>query len=366
MPTVHDVIQAMDTIAPPYLAMDGDPIGLHAGNRDASVTTVSISLDASLPALALAERMGADMMLVHHPRFYRGLSTLADDDPSGRRGSALVRSGKAVYSAHTNLDVAPGGTNDLLARAAGLTGTDIVEVIREEAVFKLAVFVPATHIDPVLKAVTGAGAGAIGNYSDCTFRSRGVGTFRPGEGTTPFLGSRGKLEEADEYRLETVFGEYSRDKVLAAMLQAHPYEEVAFDVYPVAGSANRFGFGRVGELETARPLGEFAAHMAKATGSTMTQFSGDRNAKARRVAVWAGAGTNFRALRRSGADTVVAGEVGYHEVEAFRDFGMSVVTLGHDFSEELVLKPLAARLRKLVPEVKFMVAGTGLYRMRNV
>ncbi|MCC8166085.1 MAG: Nif3-like dinuclear metal center hexameric protein, partial [Planctomycetes bacterium] len=122
MPTVRDVIQAMDTIAPPSLAMEGDPIGLHAGSRDAAVFTVSISLDASLPALA--DRMGADMMLVHHPRFYRGLSTLADDDPSGRRGSALVRSGKAVYSAHTNLDVAPGGTNDLLARAAGLTGAD--------------------------------------------------------------------------------------------------------------------------------------------------------------------------------------------------------------------------------------------------
>ncbi|MCC8116793.1 MAG: Nif3-like dinuclear metal center hexameric protein, partial [Planctomycetes bacterium] len=213
MPTVHDVIQAMDRIAPPYLAMDGDPIGLHAGRRDAPVTTVSLSLDASLPALALADRMGADMMLVHHPRFYRGLSTLADEDPSGRRGSALVRSGKAVYSAHTNLDVAPGGTNDLLARAAGLTGADIVECIHEEAVLKLAVFVPASHIDPVLKAVTGAGAGAIGNYSDCTFRSRGVGTFRPGEGTTPFLGRTGKLEEADEFRLETVFGEYSRDKV---------------------------------------------------------------------------------------------------------------------------------------------------------
>lgn len=362
---VQDVIDAMAAIAPPALALDGDPIGLHAGDRRAAVKRITLALDASLAAVEAAVKNRSQMLVVHHPRFYRGLSTLAEDDASGRRAAAIVRSGLAVFSAHTNLDMAAGGTNDLLAEAAGLREARIVKVEKSEPLIKLAVFVPSDHLDKVLRAVCAAGAGAIGNYSDCTFRTRGTGTFRCGEGTTPFIGKPGSYEEADEYRLETVFGEHVRERVVAAMLAAHPYEEVAYDLYPLLGQARRYGFGRVGELARPEKLAAFARRLAKATGSTMTQFHGKSSLTVRRPAVWAGAGVEAKPLIVSGADVVVAGEMGYHDVETFSDSGVAVVTLGHGFSEELVLAPLKRRLSAL-KGVNVGIAARHCFGMKNV
>lgn len=366
MPTVKDVIDAMETIAPSILAVDGDPVGLHAGSPNRRVQKIMVALDASLAAIEEAEQYRADMLVVHHPRFYRGLSTVADTDASGRRAAAIIRSGIAVYSAHTNLDMAEGGTNDLLAELAGLTETEIVKVEKCERLLKLAVFIPETHMDKVLKAVCGAGAGHIGKYSDCTFRTRGTGTFRGGKNTKPFLGKPGVLEEADEYRLETVFGEFDAPRVIAAMLKAHPYEEVAYDLYPLLGGVNRYGFGRVGALPKRESLAKLAARMAKATASRMAQYHGIANTSMSRVAVWAGAGVDVKAVLASRADVIVAGEIGYHDLETFIDGGMAVITLGHGHSEEPILKLVSRALRQILPECEVKVGATSHIAMRNV
>ncbi len=367
MPTVGDVMEAMERIAPRRLAVERDRerIGLHAGDPGAPVTRVALALDASLAAMAAATAMGAEMLVVHHPRFYGGIRNLVATDPAGRRGMDMLRRGLAVFSAHTNLDAAPGGTNDLLAGAAGLQGARIIEPSHTERLLKLAVFVPAPHADAVMRALDSAGAGAIGNYSGCTFRARGVGTFRCGEGTRPFQGKPGSFEEADEFRLETVFGESIRSRVVDAMLAAHPYEEVAYDLYPLLGGGETYGFGRVGELPRAETVGALAARLASATRSTQTQFSGKSGRRVRRAAVWAGGGAPVDSLCGCGAEVVVAGEIGYHDLETFGDNGVSVITLGHGFSEELVLEPLAGRLGKEVPGVRFAVAGAGFVSMRN-
>lgn len=363
---VKDVIAAMEDIAPPVLAMPGDPIGLHAGDPDKPVRRVALSLDASFAAVTAARHARADMLVVHHPRFYRGLATLAENDAAGKRGAAIARSGLAVYSAHTNLDVAPGGTNDCLAAAAGLADATLVVPTNEERLIKLAVFVPASHVEKVRRAVCAAGAGAIGAYSDCTFRSRGTGTFRCGPDTNPFQGKPGSFEEADEYRLETVFGEFSRNRVVAAMRAAHPYEEPAYDLYSLLAQGRRYGFGRVGTLPRTETLSALARRVAGASDSTMTQYAGKAGQRVRRVAVWAGAGVDVRALTTCGADAVVVGEAGYHDMEAFLDSGVGLVTLGHGFSEELVLKPLAAMLAKRLRGVKCAVVGKGHIAARNV
>ncbi len=364
--TVQDIIDAIDAIAPPKLALEKDPIGLHAGDRKNPVRRLALALDASLPTIAAARKISADMLVVHHPRFYGGLRTLASDDPNGRRAAAILEAGLAVYSAHTNLDMAPGGTNDLLATAAGLVEPRVVKPEREERLLKLAVFVPSSHFETVRSALGAAGAGAIGNYSDCSFACRGVGTFRGGRGAKPFIGKPGRLEEVEEYRLETVFGDWSRERMVAAMLAAHPYEEVAYDLYVLARPARVFGFGRAGDLPAPESLAALAARMARAVGSGMTQYSGDGKKKVRRAAVWAGAGVEAGDFLHSGAEAVVAGEVGYHQVETFRDAGVAVVTLGHGYSEELVLTSLAGRLKALLPGLVCKVVSRGLYGMVNV
>ena len=354
---VKDVIQAMETIAPPALALTGDPIGLHAGDPEMPVRKIAVALDASLTAVAAAKRYSADMLVVHHPRFYKGLSTLAAGDPLGRRATAIVKSGLAVYSAHTNLDLAEGGTNDILADLAGLRNIGIAVREKSEQLIKLAVFVPVTHIDAVLRAVCDAGAGAIGRYSDCTFRVGGTGTFRCGADTKPFIGKPGSYEEADEYRLETAVGEFGVDRVISAMMKAHPYEEVAYDLYPMLGRAKHFGLGRVGDLAKQESVAALAKRMALATGSKMTQFSGKPGRKVKRVAVWAGGGVDARALTATGAEVVVAGELGYHDLETFSDAGVAAITLGHGHSEEPVLQPLAKRLSDLLRGVAVKAFG---------
>lgn len=366
MPTVKDVISAMERIAPPALAVSGDPIGLHSGKRSSKVTKIAVSMDASLKAIEAAARKKAEMLVVHHPRFYKGLSTLADHDPSGRRACAIIHSGLAVYSAHTNLDIAPGGVNDVLAGLVGIREPRALKVEYRERLLKLAVFVPATHIDKVRAAVCDQGAGAIGEYSDCTFRVRGTGTFRGGKDTKPFLGKPGILEEADEFRLETVFGEFSADRILAAMLRAHPYEEVAYDLYPLTGWADVFGIGRVGSLQKAETLSALARRIAKATGSTMTQFTGKATAKVKKIATWGGSGVDLKGVLASGVDCLIAGEVGYHDLEAFIDSGVGVITLGHGYSEKPVLKPLAAKLRLLLPGVKVELVDSSEFYSHNV
>lgn len=368
MAKVNDVIRAMEDIAPPVLAAESDRprIGLHAGERGRDVKKVALALDAGLAAMEAALRLKATMLVVHHPRFYQPIRNLVDSDPSGRRGVMMVKSGLAVYSAHTNLDSAPGGINDLLASLAGIPASAVVEPTYRERLLKLAVFVPAGHADKMVKALDRAGAGAIGNYSGCTFRSRGVGTFRCGPGTKPFQGKPGSWEEADEYRLETVFGEMCLDKILAAMLAAHPYEEPAYDVYSVMGWGKTFGLGRAGELARPESVKALAARLAKATGSTETRYSGKGGRRVRRIGVWGGSGVPLEAFVREGVEAVVAGEVEYHGVEAFIDAGISLVTLGHGWSEEIVLRPLAGLLRRRVPGVEFVVAGKGFISMTNV
>lgn len=366
MATLKDVISAVERIAPPCLAMDGDPIGLHYGRLGAPVRRVAMALDASIAAQEMAVFRKADLLLVHHPRFWGGLKTLRQDNVSGCRAAFMAEHRLAVYSAHTNLDAAPGGINDLLAEVVGLQFPEVVEAHRVERLIKLAVFVPATHVEKVRKAICAAGAGAIGNYADCTFRVRGVGTFSCGEGTHPYQGKPGSFEEADEYRLETIFGEYDQDRILAALLQAHPYEEVAYDLYPLLGQGRRYGFGRVGNLPGRETVAALASRLAKATGSGMVQYSGRPKRPLSRVATWAGAGANVEALSTCGADAVVAGEISYHDVETFMDRNMAVITLGHGYSEEIILKPWAAKLRKLAPGVEFKVLPRGLISMTNV
>ena len=362
---VRNVVEAMETIAPPALAVPGDPAGLHAGCPEGRVRAVAVALDASLPAIAEAVRKKADLLIVHHPRFYRGLSGLAENDPCGRRAAAIARSGLAVYSAHTALDLAEGGTNDCLAKAAGILDPVVVMPVKRERLLKLAVFVPVAQVEKVRRAVCGAGAGAIGKYSDCTFRTRGVGTFRGDADTKPFIGRPHELEEADEFKLETVLGEFSAKRVIAAMLAAHPYEEAAYDLYPIENAAKNYGFGRAGELPRGERLADFAARMAVATRSRMTQFCGKPGSRVRRAAVWAGGGVEVKAVIASGAGTLVTGELGYHDLETLSDAGISAVTLGHGHSETLALPFLAGKLRKLLPSIGVFAAGSNMAAFRN-
>jgi len=346
----NEVIQAMEKIAPPELAWPKDPIGLQLGDPDKEVKGILVTLDVNEEVVDEAISRGANWIVTHHAVIYRPLQTIRTDEPAGRVVAKLLAYGIQVYCAHTNLDAAVGGVNDALAEKLGLNNLEVLIPTHEEKWKKLVVFVPEDHHDPVLQAVCEQGAGWIGNYSHCTFNVEGTGTFYPQEGAQPFIGQQGKLERVKEVRLETIVPESLQQAVIEAMLQAHPYEEVAYDVYPLDLRGKVQGFGRIGELEEPMTLKQLALHAKQAFGLEGLRVVGELGKTVRKVAVLGGSGGRyFSDAKNKGADVYITGDVDYHVAQDALAAGLSIIDPGHHVEHHAV-EYLCEALRKQLGE----------------
>ena len=274
-PNGFEIIRAFEQFSPRHLAMEGDKIGLQIGTLNKPVTNVMVALDVLEEVVDEAIEKDVQLIIAHHPLIYRPLQKIATDQASGRIVEKLIKHDIALYVAHTNLDVAEGGVNDWLAEALGLQNTKVLVPTHEQTLKKLAVFVPLEAEMSVKEALGNAGAGHIGNYSHCTFAAKGTGTFLPGDGTNPHIGSSGKLEAVSEVRIETVFPAELERKVVQAMIKAHPYEEVAYDIYELANEIPSLGLGRIGELQEEMTLEAFALHAKEAFDVESLRVVGD-------------------------------------------------------------------------------------------
>jgi len=347
MTTVGTVAAYIEELAPPHWAESWDNVGLQVGDPAAAVQRVLVALELTDPVLEEAERLGCDLVVVHHPPIFRPLRALRFDNRPARRLLRLIRGGMALYAAHTNLDQAPGMTNDTLAAAAGLTDFEVLKQAGEERYVKLVVFVPRGHEDAVRDALANAGAGHIGNYSHCTFQAPGIGTFLPLQGSNPFLGQQGKLERAEEFRLETIVPESAVERAVQAMIAAHPYEEVAYDLYPLSNPGKTRGHGRIGRLARPLTLTQLAERLKAGLHTPVVRIAGDPDRLITTVAVGAGSGADLiRPAASRGADVLVTGDVRYHEAQDALDLGLALVDVGHYNSEAGAVAPLAAYLRE--------------------
>ncbi len=347
MPKLREVIEYLETYAPKQYIEPGDPSGLQIGDIEKRIERIGVAVDASVSVVEQAVLSGVDLLITHHPLIYAPLKTLTPDNPTAGRVLGLVRGDVALYSMHTNLDIAPGGINDALADCLGLVDTQPLTITHREKLFKVAVFVPAEAVDKVLAAMTDAGAGHIGDYSHCTFRTQGTGTFLPHENTNPYIGSVGELTEANEFRLETVCPTNKLAAVLAAMQQSHPYEEVAYDVYELANELPGVGLGRVGSIGSPLTIGEFVTQSAEKLGiSDIRVSSGDLGKPVTRVAVCGGAGGSlYPAAKASGAEVFVTGDVRHHEMVDAAAIGLIIADAGHFETERPGVKALAGHLK---------------------
>lgn len=346
-PRAADLAAVIEEGAPRHWAEAWDNVGLLVGDPGAPVQRVLVALEVTDPVLDEAEACGAQLLVVHHPVIFRPLKALRPDTAAGRRLFRLLRTGIAVYAAHTNLDVAAGGTNDLLAAAVGLNGARVLNPTGSDRLLKLAVFVPRGHEDTVRDALADAGAGVIGNYTHCTFEAPGTGTFKPTQGADPFLGQVGELERADELRLEVILPESRLAACLAAMRAAHPYEEVAHDIYPLVNPGPVRGHGRVGTLAGPMTVAALAQRVKRALGVPFVRIAGDPAAWVERAAVAAGAGADLiGAAAAAGAQVLVTGDTKHHEVQDALDAGLAVIDPGHYASEAPVVPAMAERLRQ--------------------
>lgn len=343
------VIQIMEQLAPKHYAVPDDKIGLQLGTLQKEISKVLVSLDVTEEVVDEAISCGANLIIAHHAIIYRPLKQLQTDTPAGRLYERLIKHDIAVYIAHTNLDVADGGINDMMAQALGLTGLSHLEDVHTERLKKLVVFVPQMHIEPVQQAVFAAGAGWIGKYSHCGFNIDGTGTFLPQKDANPYIGKAGKLERVSEVRFETIVPESSEKKVVQALLKAHPYEEVAYDLYPMDLKGRTFGLGRVGKLAEPVTLKELADLVKQAFDVPYARVVGDLDRQVRKVAVLGGSGAHYvRHALFAGADVLVTGDMDYHTAQDAAAAGLAIIDPGHNAEKIMkigVTEYLNAQLR---------------------
>ena len=331
-----EVMAVLDDAYPPGLAHDWDSVGLVCGDPDDLIDTVTVAVDATA---AVVEGVGPrGLLLAHHPLLLRGVDTVAASTPKGALIHRLIRGGAALFTAHTNADAASPGVSDALAEVLGLTVESVLDPAAGTAALdKWGVFVPADAADAVRAALFAAGAGQIGDYSQCSWSVAGTGQFLPGTGASPAIGRSVQIERVPEERIEVIAPAGVRAAVLAAMRTAHPYEEPAFDVVSFAALPSGTGIGRIGVL--ARPL-RFADFVALA-GTVLPQTNwgvraaGDPDAMVTRVAVCGGSGDSLlAAAAAAGVQAYLTADLRHHPADEHRrrsDVGL--VDVAHWASE---------------------------------
>lgn len=348
---VADIVGLINRISPPCLAEDWDNVGLQVGDPGAPVRRIMVCLDVERGAVEEAVRRGADLIVCHHPLIFHPLKRITPGDTAGDIVFRAIQANIAIVAAHTNLDRSVDGLNDWLAAQLGLAAVTPLERPRNDGYYKLVVYVPNGHENAVMEAMFAAGAGHIGAYDRCSFRTSGTGTFRGDTGTDPFIGTPGIHEEAEELRLETVIPIQLRDRIITRMIKAHPYEEVAYDLIPLANPVQGPGLGRIGVLGKKLALDVFAHQVKTALDVAAVRIVGNADQLIGKVAVCGGGGmVTYADALRLGADCLVTGDIKFHEAQRARADGVALIDAGHFGTEKIMITKMAERLTSLITE----------------
>lgn len=349
--TVADIIKAMETIAPSNLAEEWDNVGLQVGRKNWPVEKIWVSLDPALDVVENACQNGTDLLITHHPLIFKPLCSVDFDTPTGSIIRMAAQRKMAIFSSHTNLDIVAEGLNDVLAEAIGLKNLEVLGKPVGEEKIKLVIYVPEDYEKKILDAIFQTKAGNIGEYSACTFRNRGEGTFRPGVMATPFIGRTGEMTEANEIRIETVVQKDDLSDVIEYVRSHHPYEIMAYDVYPLLTNKNRNGIGRVGELDEKIELKSLALKIKEKLRLKYVKISGNHKLAVKRAAVCTGSGSGMmKYFLSSGAEVYISGDLRYHDARDAQAANLGIIDIGHFASEHLIVDILVKRLKRILSE----------------
>lgn len=351
---VRDLSNAMEAIAPTRLAEAWDNVGLIVGDPDAPLRRILLCIDLTPSVLAEARAHGAEAVVAYHPPIFKGLKRLRAGDVASGVIFDAIRHQIAVYSPHTALDVAPGGTNDVLADAMYLTSRKPLRPIGpgEAAEVKLVTYVPTDQADAVAAALFEAGAGHTGNYDQCSFRTTGTGSFRGGEGTHPAIGEPGRSERVEEVRLEVIVPRSNLSAAVGALRVSHPYEEPAYDVFPRLDPRSEVGLGRIGEFEDPVSRDVLIGRARRELNVENLLVAGPLIGDVSRIAVCAGScGDLLDTAAAAGAEFYLTGELKHHDALRAARLGMTVACVLHSNSERATLDVLRRRLVERLPGV---------------
>lgn len=356
---IEKIAAEIERIAPLKLAQGWDNVGLLVGDSEKNIKRILMTIDVTKAVIAEARKSKTDLILSYHPVIWDGLKRVTADGESAVIYE-LIRLGICVYSIHTAFDVAMGGVNDQLADILGLKDAepigDYVES-PEGPGYKLIVFVPARDLEKVSNAIFAAGAGEIGNYSNCGFQVEGQGSFLPLEGANPTLGKKGEPKSVIEVRFESVVSADKITAVVEAMRRAHPYETPAFDVVRHYDVENKFGLGRIGKVSKPRSLSEIIKNVKKVTGAKAVGIVGKEKRTVRTAAVCAGScGKIINTVIARRCDLYLTGELKHHQALAAQEAGLTCICLSHTVSERFALKNFAKQLKKQLKDVTISIS----------
>ncbi len=354
MPTVRDVLAALESIAPQRHALSFDRVGLQVGDIDQPVSRAVVSLDRSLEAVKFAGEQSAQLLLAHHPLIFNPISSVDTRSHEGRTIVRLLQQGTSFIAAHTNWDAARGGINDTLAAMFGVENPDTFGMGSEVARFKITIFAPRESTERIIDAASGAGAGLIGAYSRCAFVTGGQGTFYGDDTSNPAVGEPGRQEQVAEDRIEMSLLQSQAKAVVRAVKKAHPYEEPAIDLFALKAS-EELPLGRVGKLSSPCTLAEFASRTDELL-KTRCWVWGSPSERIKKVAFMGGAAdTAWMDAQRAGADLLITGEVKQHVALEAVESGMTLIAAGHYQTEQPGCESLRASMSVAVPDAEWLL-----------
>ncbi|MFA5417391.1 MAG: Nif3-like dinuclear metal center hexameric protein [Bacteroidales bacterium] len=352
---LSELITYLEEIAPLSLQESYDNSGLLIGAPDKSIHKALLSLDVTSEVVEEAVTLHCDVIIAHHPLIFKGIKKLTGSNDTERSILKAIKADIAIYAIHTNLDNVFHGVNNMLAGKLGLRNLKILSA-KYHQLKKIVTFCPVDQANQVREAMFNAGAGTIGNYDHCSFNQQGTGTFKGNENTDPYVGKPGSLHEEAETRIETIVPAYLVKPTILAMIEAHPYEEVAYDIYPLENKFEAIGSGMVGELAEPIPARDFLLNIKKALGCEYIKHNKLVDRQVLKVAVCGGSGSFLiDEAYRAKADVFVTGDIKYHEY--YEHFGqMTIVDAGHFETEQGIKELLEGLITKKFPNFALRIS----------
>lgn len=330
---IYDIIKALEELAPLDLQESYDNAGLTVGDKNTEATGVICTIDVTEEVLNEATQLGANLIVSHHPVIFNALKSLTGKTYNERIVIKAIKNDIALYASHTNIDNAPGGVNSMICDKLALSHCKILNPL-EGKLIKLVAFIPEKFADKVRTALFEAGAGNIGNYSSCSYNSSGTGTFKGNSDSNPFVGEKGELHSEKEIRIETIVPNHLLSKVVSCMLKSHPYEEVAYDLYPLNNKFMQAGSGMIGEFEKAISKKEFFDLLKTTFNLPFIKYSGNHKKQFKKIALCGGSGSFLiKKAIQSNADAFITGDIKYHQFFDAED-KITICDIGHYESEQ--------------------------------
>lgn len=356
--TVADIVSALDNFASPAYQEDYDNSGLIIGSPEMEVSGVLLCTDITEKVVHEAIEKKCNLIVSHHPLIFNGLKRITGRNYVERTVMLAVKSSVAVYAGHTNFDSVMGGVNSKIAEKIGLSNTQILRPLKD-ALYKIVTFVPENYADKVRMAMFSSGAGTIGDYDQCSYNVAGKGSFRGGAQTNPFTGKPGELNFEDEIRIETIVPDIFREKVVRALVEAHPYEEVAYDIYPLKNKFPLAGSGLTGELSDPMEEKTFLKHLKKVFHCGCIRHTALLNRPIRKVALCGGSGSFLlQDAINSGSDIFISADFKYHQFFD-ADGSILIADIGHYESEQFTREIFYEKITEKFP--KFAVHFSDVY-----